>query len=63
MIRLRDLRHTHATALLVAGVHPKVAQERVGQATISITLDTYSHVIPTMRCEAAGTFAAVVFGR
>lgn len=48
-IRLHDLRHTHATALLLAGVHPKVVQERLGHATISITLDTYSHVIPTMQ--------------
>lgn len=45
-IRLHDLRHTHATALLSVGEHPKVVQERLGHATISITLDEYSHVIP-----------------
>lgn len=61
-IRLHDLRHTHATALLAAGVHPKVVQERLGHATISITLDTYSHVIPTMQRAAADMFAAAVYG-
>ncbi len=45
-VRLHDLRHFHATALLKAGVHPKVVQERLGHATISVTLDTYSHVLP-----------------
>jgi len=45
-IRFHDLRHTHATLLLVAGVHPKVVQERLGHSQISLTLDTYSHVIP-----------------
>jgi len=40
------LRHTHATMLLAAGVHPKIVQERLGHAKISTTLDTYSHLIP-----------------
>lgn len=62
MIRLHDLRHTHATALLVAGVHPKVVQERLGHASIGITLNTYSHVIPTMQRQAADAFGAAVFG-
>lgn len=61
-IRLHDLRHTHATILLSRGVHPKVVQERLGHATISITLDTYSHVIPTMQKAAADQIAAAVFG-
>lgn len=61
-IRLHDVRHTHATALLLAGVHPKVVQERLGHANISITLDTYSHVVPTMQKAAAESFAAAVFG-
>lgn len=61
-IRLHDLRHTHATILLLAGEHPKVVQERLGHATISITLDTYSHVIPTMQRQAATRFASAVFG-
>ena len=50
---LRDLRHTHATQLLKAGVHPKVVSERLGHASIGITLDTYSHVMPGMQEEAA----------
>jgi integrase len=61
-IRLHDLRHTHATALLAAGVHAKIVQERLGHATISITLDIYSHVIPTMQRAAADQFAATVYG-
>jgi integrase len=47
-IRFHDLRHTCATLLLGRGVHPKFVQELLGHATISITLDTYSHVIPAM---------------
>lgn len=43
------LRHTHASILLANGVHPKVVQERLGHAKIGITLDTYSHLIPTMQ--------------
>lgn len=59
-IRLHDLRHTHATLALQAGVHPKVVQERLGHATISITLDVYSHAIPAMQEEAAAQVAALV---
>jgi site-specific recombinase XerD len=47
-VRFHDLRHSHATHLLVAGVHPKVAQERLGHSTITTTLDLYSHVTETM---------------
>ncbi len=47
-IRLHDLRHTCATILLVAGKHPEYVQELLGHASISITLDTYSHVIDGM---------------
>jgi integrase len=46
--RFHDLRHTCATLLLSEGVHPKFVQELLGHATISITLDTYSHVLPGM---------------
>jgi integrase len=53
-IRFHDLRHTSATLLLSQGVHPKVVQERLGHSQISVTLDTYSHVLPTMQVEAAG---------
>ena len=52
-VRFHDLRHSHATQLLVAGVHPKVAQERLGHSSISITLDLYSHVTETMQEDAA----------
>ncbi len=61
-IRLHDLRHGWATMALAAGVHPKVVQERLGHASISITLDTYSHVSPALHGEAAETVAALVFG-
>ena len=61
-IRFHDLRHTHATLLLSAGVHPKVVQERLGHASISITLDTYSHVAPGMQEAAAAKLGAMVFG-
>ena len=52
-IRFHDLRHTHASLLLRQGIHPKVVSERLGHSTISITLDTYSHVLPGMQQEAA----------
>lgn len=52
-IRFHDLRHTAATLLLVQGVNPKVVQERLGHAQISLTLDTYSHVLPSIQKEAA----------
>src|SRR5262249_15861847 len=52
-VRFHDLRHSHATQLLQAGVHPKVAQERLGHSTITTTLDLYSHVTDTMQEDAA----------
>jgi integrase len=52
-VRFHDLRHSHATQLLLAGVHPKVAQERLGHASITTTLDLYSHVTATMQEDAA----------
>ncbi len=52
-IRFHDLRHTHATLLLQANVNPKVVQERLGHSQISLTLDTYSHVVPSLQEEAA----------
>ncbi len=51
--RFHDLRHTHATLLLSQGVHPKVVQERLGHASVTMTLDTYSHVTPSLQAEAA----------
>lgn len=55
-IRLKDLRHTHATLLLAEGVHPKLVQERLRHSRISVTMDTYSHVTPTMRSGTAARF-------
>jgi len=48
-IRFHDLRHSTATLLLSKGIHPKVVQEILGHSEISMTLDTYSHVLPTMQ--------------
>jgi len=48
-VRLYDLRHTTATLLLSAGENPKVVSERLGHASIVLTLDTYSHVLPSMQ--------------
>jgi integrase len=59
-IRLHDLRHTHATLALQAGIHPKVVSERLGQATVSIIVDTYSRAIPAMQEEAATLIAGLV---
>ena len=55
-VRLHDLRHTHATLMLKAGVHPKIVSERLGHSNISITLDTYSHVLPGLQEAAAKRF-------
>ena len=52
-IRYHDLRHAHATHLLLSGVHPKVASERLGHSKVGITLDLYSHVLPGMQEDAA----------
>jgi len=61
-IRLHDLRHTHATLLLAAGVPVKVVSERLGHANPTITLGTYAHVMPGMQAEAAAKFAALMGG-
>jgi len=62
VIRLHDLRHTWATLALQAGVHPKVVQERLGHAHISMTLQTYSHVMPGMQTDAADRVADLISG-
>lgn len=54
-IRLHDLRHAHATLMLQQGVHPKVVSERLGHSSISITLDTYSHVLPGLQDASVDT--------
>jgi integrase len=51
-IHFHDLRHSAATILLIHGVHPKVVQELLGHSTISMTLDTYSHLIPSLQAES-----------
>jgi len=53
-LRFHDLRHTCATLLLLANVHPKIVSERLGHSRIQVTLDTYSHVFPTMQEQATG---------
>jgi integrase len=52
-IRFHDLRHTAATLMLQQGVHPKIVQERLGHSDISLTLNIYSHVLPSMQEDAA----------
>ncbi|MFC2070173.1 site-specific integrase [Chloroflexota bacterium] len=55
-IRIHDLRHTNATLMLKAGVHPKIVSERLGHANIGITLDIYSHALPGMQEAATEKF-------
>ncbi|HEY7232238.1 MAG TPA: tyrosine-type recombinase/integrase [Pseudolabrys sp.] len=57
-VRFHDLRHSHATHMLASGVHPKIASERLGHATVGLTLDTYSHVIPGMQEDAVARIDA-----
>ncbi|WP_175280143.1 tyrosine-type recombinase/integrase [Prescottella equi] len=59
-IRLHDLRHTHATALLGDGVPVKVVSERLGHTDVMTTLRTYQHVLPGMQADAANAFAALL---
>lgn len=60
-IRFHDLRHTHATLMLKAGIHPKVVSERLGHANVGITLNTYSHVVKGMQKEAAQKIGDMLF--
>ena len=59
-ISLHDLRHTHATLLLKAGVPVKVVSERLGHANVAFTMSVYQHVLPGMQAEAALTFAQLL---
>jgi integrase len=59
-VRFHDLRHSHISHLLAAGVHPKVASERAGHAGVAITPDTYSHLIPGMQEDAAARIDAAL---
>jgi integrase len=62
VIRLHDIRHSYASAALAAGIPAKVVSERLGHATVSITLDTYSHVLPGMDAQAADLVAKLILG-
>ena len=61
-IRFHDLRHSAATILLSLSIHPKVVQEMLGHSQISITMDIYSHVLPTMQKEAISKLNDVLQG-
>lgn len=60
-IRLHDVRHTHATLMLAAGVPVKVVSTRLGHASVRLTLDVYAHVLPSMDEDAAEQFGAMVW--
>ena len=62
-VRLYDLRHTCATLLLVADENPKVVSERLGHSSIVLTLDTYSHVLPSMQKSATDKLEGMRFSR
>jgi integrase len=59
-VRLHDVRHTHGTLLITAGVPVKVVSERLGHANPAFTIDTYQHVLPGMQAEAARTFENLI---
>lgn len=61
-IRLYDLRHTTASLLLSEGINPKIVSERLGHASIVLTLDTYSHVLPTMQKDATERLEKMLYG-
>lgn len=60
-LRLYDLRHTCATLLLAANENPKVVSERLGHASITLTLDVYSHVLPDMQQGASEKLESILF--
>jgi integrase len=59
-VRFHDLRHTAATLLLAQGVHPRVVMETLGHSQVSLTLDTYSHVLPALQSDAAEKLDAIL---
>lgn len=61
-IRLYDLRHTTATLMLASGENPKIVSERLGHSSIVLTMDTYSHVLPTMQKDATDRLEKLMFG-
>ena len=62
-VSLHSLRHTDASLMLAANIHPKVVSERLGHSTIALTLDTYSHVIPGLQAAAAKRLDDVLAGK
>ena len=60
-IRFHDLRHTAATLMLLQGIHPKVVSERLGHSSVALTLDRYSHVLPSMQKSAAEEMDKALF--
>ena len=60
---IKGLRHAHATALLKAGTHPKIVQERLGHSSIKVTLDIYSSVVPGIQREAIEALAGRLSGK
>ena len=62
-LRLYDLRHSTATFLLQANINPKVVSERLGHSTITLTLDVYSHVLPTMQEHATEHLEDLIFSK
>lgn len=61
-IRMHDLRHSYASIALARGAHPKVVQEALGHSTIAVTLDLYSHVVPSLQREASRQMGEALFG-
>jgi integrase len=60
LIRFHDLRHTAATLALSANANPKIVSEMLGHSSVAFTLDTYSHVLPTMQDDAAAVLERVL---
>ena len=61
-VRFHDLRHTAATLLLAQGVDPRTIMETLGHSQISLTLNTYSHVLPALQGQAAAKMDAILAG-
>ena len=59
-LRTHDLRHTFASLLLAQGLHPRIVMETLGHSQISLTMNTYSHVMPAMQREAADRMDAIL---
>ena len=60
-VRLHDLRHTAASLLLAQSIHPRVVMELLGHSQIGLTMNTYSHVMPSLMSEAADSMAGTLW--